>query len=75
MAQDIMPDRSGMAAALMVGVSIGSGGIGATLLGFVADAWGIMTVMSLRVVFPLLSGAIAWFSRPVAEDDNPLPGT
>jgi FSR family fosmidomycin resistance protein-like MFS transporter len=73
MAQDILPDRSGMAAALMVGVSIGSGGLGATLLGFAADAWGLMTVMILMAVFPLFSGVIAWFSRPVAEDDLPAP--
>ncbi|MDR1397853.1 MAG: MFS transporter [Desulfarculales bacterium] len=73
MAQDILPDRSGMAAALMVGVSIGSGGVGATLLGFVADIWGVMLVMTIMVTFPLFSGAIAWFSRPVTEYDQPAP--
>jgi FSR family fosmidomycin resistance protein-like MFS transporter len=75
MAQDILPDRSGMAAALMVGVSIGSGGAGATLLGFIADMWGVMPVMVMMVTFPLFSGAIAWFSRPVTEDDQPVPST
>ena len=64
MAQDIMPDRSGMAAALMVGFSIGSGGLCATLMGFLADIWGVMAVMVLMVFLPLLSALTGYFSKP-----------
>lgn len=68
MAQDIMPDRSGMAAALMVGFSIGGGGLCATLLGLVADHIGIMTVMWIMVALPLLAAAIGvWVPQDKSE--------
>jgi FSR family fosmidomycin resistance protein-like MFS transporter len=36
----------------MLGFSIGMGGIGAGVLGLVADAWGVLTVLKLIVVMP-----------------------
>ncbi len=58
MAQDIMPDRSGMASALMVGFSIGSGGLCATLMGVLADHAGVLSVMWLLVFLPLASAVL-----------------
>ena len=58
MGQDIMPDRTGMAAALMAGFSIGGGGLCATLLGLVADHTGIVTVMWVLVFLPLVSAVL-----------------
>jgi FSR family fosmidomycin resistance protein-like MFS transporter len=37
MAQTLLPKHLGMASGLMVGFAIGTGGIGVTLLGMVAD--------------------------------------
>jgi FSR family fosmidomycin resistance protein-like MFS transporter len=52
MGQEILKDRLGMASGLMLGFCIGIGGVGAGILGVVADAWGILTVLGLISVMP-----------------------
>jgi FSR family fosmidomycin resistance protein-like MFS transporter len=52
MGQLILRNRLGMASGLTMGFVIGMGGIGAGLLGMVADSWGIMTVLKLIVYMP-----------------------
>jgi FSR family fosmidomycin resistance protein-like MFS transporter len=52
MGQRLLPDRLGMASGIMTGLVIGMGGIGAGLLGFVADGWGISTVLNLIAYMP-----------------------
>jgi FSR family fosmidomycin resistance protein-like MFS transporter len=52
MGQHILSNRLGVASGLMLGFSIGMGGIGAGVLGLVADAWGVLTVLKLIVVMP-----------------------
>lgn len=71
MAQQILPDRAGMASGLMVGFAVGSGGVGATVLGWVADGWGVETALWAVTVMPLLSGLAASF---VPLQDKPLCG-
>lgn len=61
MAQQILPDRAGMASGLMVGFAIGTGGIGATVLGSVADRWGVASVLQIVAFLPLLSGLVGCF--------------
>jgi MFS transporter, FSR family, fosmidomycin resistance protein len=61
MAQQILPDRSGMVSGLMVGFAIGTGGIGAAVLGAVADRWGVSTVLYIVAVLPLLSALVGCF--------------
>jgi len=51
MAQTLLPHHLGMAAGLMVGFAIGTGGIGVTLLGSIADIWGVP--MALKAIFAL----------------------
>ena len=41
MAQALLPRHLGMASGLMVGFAVGTGGIGVTLLGTIADHWGV----------------------------------
>lgn len=60
MAQQILPDRAGMASGLMVGLAIGTGGIGAAVLGAVADRWGVTTVLYIVAWLPLLSALTGW---------------
>jgi FSR family fosmidomycin resistance protein-like MFS transporter len=52
MGQVILRNRLGMASGLTMGFVIGMGGIGAGLLGIVADSWGVMTVLKLIVYMP-----------------------
>jgi FSR family fosmidomycin resistance protein-like MFS transporter len=52
MGQMILKNRLGMASGLTMGFVIGMGGIGAGLLGIVADSWGVMTVLKLIVYMP-----------------------
>ncbi len=60
MAQQLLPDRAGMASGLMVGFAVGAGGMGATALGWVADNWGLPMVMGLVAAMPALSALVAW---------------
>ena len=53
MGQSILSDRLGMASGLMLGFVIGVGGVGAGLLGIVADAWGILWVIRLIALMPV----------------------
>lgn len=52
MAQRLLPSRLGIASGLMVGFAIGTGGIGVTILGFVADRFGVPTALYSISVLP-----------------------
>jgi len=52
MGQRILSSRLGMASGLMMGFVIGIGGVGAGLLGMIADSWGILAVLQLITVMP-----------------------
>ncbi len=54
MAQELLPGNLGMASGLLAGFAIGTGGIGATLLGVVADHYGVLVATECIMVFPLL---------------------
>jgi FSR family fosmidomycin resistance protein-like MFS transporter len=53
-AQELMPGRVGMVAGLFFGFSFGMGGIGAAVLGYVADLTNINLVYSICAFLPLL---------------------
>ena len=59
MAQQVLPDRLGMAAGLMVGFAIGMGGIGAAVLGSVADTYGVVTVLRITALLPIAAALAA----------------
>ncbi len=54
MAQDLLPGRLGVASGLMVGFAIGTGGLGVTLLGLVADTWGVPAALQTMMVMPIM---------------------
>jgi FSR family fosmidomycin resistance protein-like MFS transporter len=65
MAHQILPDRLGVASGLMTGFAIGAGGIGATMLGSVADVWGVITVLKITAWMPILGVLFAlWMPYP-----------
>ena len=70
MAQDLLPGRLGMASGLMVGFAIGTGGLGVTLLGTVADTWGVPAALHLLVYMPIV-GLILCFFLPGAAFHRP----
>lgn len=53
-AQELVPDNVGMIAGIFFGLMFGFGGIGAALLGYLADSHGIMFVYNLCSYLPLL---------------------
>jgi FSR family fosmidomycin resistance protein-like MFS transporter len=54
MAQRLLPHNLGIASGLMVGFAIGAGGICVTLLGVVADHFGVPFALRSITVLPLL---------------------
>jgi MFS transporter, FSR family, fosmidomycin resistance protein len=59
MGQEYLPGRIGVASGVTIGLSIGLGGVGAPLLGLLADANGLRAVFELIAVFPLLALGLA----------------
>jgi MFS transporter, FSR family, fosmidomycin resistance protein len=57
--QAYLPRRLGMAAGLIVGLAIGTGGLGVTLLGWIADHWGLYAALHVVAVLPVAGLAIA----------------
>ncbi|WP_243120844.1 MFS transporter [Pelotomaculum sp. FP] len=58
LAQDILKENKAMASGLMLGFTIGLGGLGVGLIGLLVEYWGINTIIHLLVLFPLLAGLI-----------------
>lgn len=72
-AQDMLPHRIGVVSGLFYGLSFGMGGIGAAVLGAVADHAGIVFVYQVCAFLPLL-GILAIFLpdiRPPSRDIAP----
>jgi FSR family fosmidomycin resistance protein-like MFS transporter len=53
MGQEYLPGRLGMAAGVTIGLSIGLGGVGAPLLGILADAHGLRAVFETIALLPI----------------------
>ena len=64
-AQCMMPNNVGMASGLTIGVSVGLGGFGVTILGVLADKFGLPMVMQLLVWLPIVAAITAiWIPIP-----------
>ena len=55
MGQILLPQHLGMASGLMVGFTISAGGIGVTVLGAIADTWGVPMAIKAIFVLPLIA--------------------
>jgi FSR family fosmidomycin resistance protein-like MFS transporter len=55
MGQEYLPGRLGVAAGVTIGLSIGLGGVGAPLLGLLADAHGLRAVFETMAALPFLA--------------------
>ena len=71
--QSFMPRNVGMASGLILGFSNGIGGIVATILGWVADHWGIPFTLQIVFIFPLF-GFLAFlfipYPPPIQQDSR-----
>jgi FSR family fosmidomycin resistance protein-like MFS transporter len=72
-AQDLMPGRTGTVAGLFFGFAFGMGGVGAAVLGKLADVVGITTVYQMCAFLPLI-GLLAAF-LPNVEHRAPQKAT
>lgn len=69
MAQSILPQHLGMASGMMVGFTISAGGIGVTLLGTIADIWGVPMAVKAIFAMPLIASALCLFLKyPLAQN-------
>jgi MFS transporter, FSR family, fosmidomycin resistance protein len=72
MAQALLPHNLGMASGLMVGFAMGAGGLGVTLLGTVADIWGVPTALKSIVLLPMIGFGLSLLVEypPKKEGDS-----
>ena len=63
MAQNLFPNNMGVASGLVVGFAIGAGGIGVTLLGVIADHFGVPVAMKCIGVLPVAGFLLAMMLR------------
>ncbi len=72
-AQELVPGRVGMVSGLFFGVAFGMGGIGAAVLGEIADATSIAHVYQLCAYLPAI-GLLTWFlpiwNQPKSTDTD-----
>ncbi len=59
MGQAVLPQHLGMASGMMVGFTMSAGGIGVTLLGIIADSWGVPMAMKTILILPLIASGLA----------------
>ncbi len=59
--QELLPHNVGLASGLTLGLGIGLGGVGTTLLGWVADHLGLPAVFHVMLLFPVLGLCCALF--------------
>jgi MFS transporter, FSR family, fosmidomycin resistance protein len=59
MGQGCLPSRPGLASGVTLGLAIGLGGVAATALGVVADAYGLRAVLWTVAVLPIPAIALA----------------
>lgn len=57
--QELLPNHVGLASGLTLGFGVGTGGIGATLLGAVADRWGLPMIFNWMIGFSLVGLLLA----------------
>jgi FSR family fosmidomycin resistance protein-like MFS transporter len=70
MAQKILPHQLGIASGLLVGFAIGTGGIGVTLLGVVADRVGVPAALQSIMIIPLIGFIASLFLREGKEEES-----
>lgn len=75
MAQELLPNNLGVASGLMAGFAIGTGGIGVTLLGVIADYFGVPMALKAIMLLPVgglvLSALVPYPTQQGRERGSP----
>lgn len=59
--QMMLPNNIGLASGLMIGLGVGAGGIGSTIMGWISDNFGVDVVFDLFVILPVAASIITLF--------------
>ncbi len=71
MAQRLLPNNIGMASGLTVGFSIGTGGLGVTLLGVIADNYSVLSALHFIIVLPIIGCLLSFLIKyPELNENN-----
>lgn len=70
MGQALLPQNLGIASGMMVGFTISAGGIGVTLLGTIADTWGVPMAIKAIFALPLIALGLALLVKYPLEKNN-----
>jgi FSR family fosmidomycin resistance protein-like MFS transporter len=74
LAQELLPQRLGLASGLTLGLAFGAGGVGVALSGILADALGLRTSMWILIVLPGIAGCLALAPAPSRKPLAQTPG-
>jgi FSR family fosmidomycin resistance protein-like MFS transporter len=72
MAQVLLPQYLGIASGMMVGFTISAGAVGVTLLGTIADTWGVPMAIKSVFVLPLIAFALTLLVKYPQEGQGRL---
>ncbi len=64
MAQSLIPGRIGLISGVIIGFAIGTGGVGVTILGAIADRWGLASAMDVTALLPVAAIGVALLLPP-----------
>jgi FSR family fosmidomycin resistance protein-like MFS transporter len=70
-AQECLPGRTGLVSGLVMGLAWGVGGLALTPIGWLADRFGLIAVMSVVALLPLIGAIVFLFYRDAEETDQP----
>jgi len=70
MGQALLPQNLGIASGMMVGFTISAGGIGVTLLGAIADTWGVPMAIKAIFALPIIAFGLALLVKYPLEKAN-----
>jgi FSR family fosmidomycin resistance protein-like MFS transporter len=73
MGQALMPGNLGMSSGLVTGLAIGLGGVSVTVLGWIADRWGLTASMHVIPLLPLIGALFAGAVRMPSVRRAPEP--
>jgi len=73
MGQEYMPRHVGTASGLVIGLSVGLGGVAALALGGVADATSLRTALFVAAAAPLVASALAFMLPPARSRERLEP--
>jgi len=71
MAQRLLPGNLGVVSGLMVGFAIGTGGVGVTILGLIADHFGVPFALKSIAILPLVGFVLSMLLRYPLEQTRP----